>query len=165
MKKLLSILLSLILIGGYSISQERDKEIIKRADLLLDMMEYESAIMNYLRAYSLNPQKRNIRKKMAYAYFQLGRVNDALNYLKEELTLFPDNGDAYDLFVYVLFESDRIQENYAFLESLGLQTQVDKESANAGLGDFILGMHSKETENYDKQQIISEKPWKEDVSL
>jgi len=136
--------------GSYSISQAREKEIIKRADLLLDMMEYESAIMNYLRASSLNPQRRNIRKKMGYAYFHLGRVNDALRYLKEELTLFPDNGDAYDLFVYVLLESDRIQENFGFLESLELQTQEEKESPDPGLGDFILGMHFKEAENYDK---------------
>lgn len=150
MKKVISILVALFLINGYSTSQAKVKEIIKRADLLLDMMEYEPAIMNYLRASSLNPQRRNIRKKMGYAYFQLGRVNDALRYLKEELTLFPDNGDAYDLFVYVLFESDRIQENFAFLESLDLQTQTDKESPDPGLGDFILGMHFKETENYDK---------------
>jgi len=116
MKKLIPILVALFLINVYSISQARDK-IMKRADLLLDMMEYNSAIMNYLRTYSLNPQRQNIRKKIGYAYFQLGRVDDALKYLKEELTLFPDNGDAYDLFIYVLLESDRIQENYGFLEN------------------------------------------------
>ena len=116
MKKLIPILVALFLINVYSIPQARDK-IMKRADLLLDMMEYNSAIMNYLRTYSLNPQRQNIRKKIGYAYFQLGRVDDALKYLKEELTLFPDNGDAYDLFIYVLLESDRIQENYGFLEN------------------------------------------------
>ena len=150
MKKFPPIFLALILISGISISQAREKEIIKRADLLLDMMEYKSAITNYLRVYSLNPQRQNIRKKMGYAYFQLGHINDALGYLKEELALFPDNGDGYSLFVHVLFESDKIRENYSFLESLDLQTQVDKENLNPGLGDFILGMYFKEKENYDK---------------
>jgi len=138
----------IILFCAFSFSGQKD--IFKEADLLLDMMEYEAAIVNYLKVLSQDPQQGDVRKKIGYAYFQLGKTDDAVKFLKEELTLFPDNGDAYDLIVYVLLKTDRIQENYNFLESLDLQAQSEKENSNSGLGDFILGMHFKEAENTDK---------------
>lgn len=147
-KNFISILSGILIF--YSFFYSEKDSIIKKADLALDMMEYKSAIVNYMKTLSKNPRLPDIRKRIGYAYFQLEKSDDAYRFLKEELTLFPDNGDAYDLLVHVLFESDRIQENYDYLESLDLQIQVDKESLNAGLGDFILGMYFKEIKNYSK---------------
>jgi tetratricopeptide (TPR) repeat protein len=151
LKFIMTVFLVLLLFpGSYLISQTDQKEVIDKADLFLDMMEYKSAILNYMKILSKDPKQRDIRKNIGYAHFKLEKINDALNYLREELKLFPDNEDAYDLLVYVLFKSDRIQENHGFLENLDLHIQEDKESPNAGLGDFILGTYFKEIESYDK---------------
>jgi tetratricopeptide (TPR) repeat protein len=118
--------------------------------MFLDMMEFKPAIMNYIKALSKNPELPDARKNTGYAFFQLGKADEAIGFLTRELALFPDNLDAFDLLVYFLFKSDRIQENLNFLETLDLDIQAEKKSQNAGLGDFILGMYFKERENYGK---------------
>lgn len=114
------------------------------------MMEYKSAIVNYRKVLSKYPQLPDIRKNIGYAYFQSEKIDDSLSFLKKELTLFPDNTDAYALLVYVLSKSNRIQENYKFIEDLDLQFKAHEESPNAGLGDFILGMCFKEVDDCSK---------------
>lgn len=148
MKKLFSILTGIIIFCSFFYPEQNF--IIKKADTLLDMMEYKSAILYYMKALSKYPKHPDIKKHLGYAYFQLGKIDDAIRLLKEELNLLPDNGDAYDLLAYVLFKSARIQENFDFLESLDLKILVNKKSPNIGLGDFILGMYFKEKENYAK---------------
>jgi len=62
MKKLISLFIVFIFVCSYSFSQPSQNDIIKEADLLLDMMEYESAIVNYLKVLSQDPQQRDVRK-------------------------------------------------------------------------------------------------------
>ena len=120
MKKLISIIMSILiavlLINTYSISSSQQKDIIKEADLLLDMMEYEAAIFNYIQALSDDSLQRDVRKNIGYAYFQLGKIDEALKYIKEELSIFPDNGDAYDLLIYVLFKLNRLDEAHYLIK-------------------------------------------------
>ncbi|MDH5385504.1 MAG: tetratricopeptide repeat protein [Candidatus Aminicenantes bacterium] len=129
------------------------EDIAERADLMLDMMEYESAIMNYMRVLSQNPQQRHIRKEIGYAYYQLEKVDDALNSIKEELNLFPDNGDAYDLLTYILYKLDKLHEANNFLKSLDFPIILTEENPHiGGLACFILGMHFKQVKEYRRAE-------------
>jgi tetratricopeptide (TPR) repeat protein len=157
MKKLISLLVALTFVSNYSISQSEQKDIIKKADLLLDMMEYEAAIVNYLRVLSQDPQQKDVRKKIGYAYFRSEKVDEAVKFLKEELRLFPDNGDAYDLLVHILFKCKMFQEYYDYLESLKLPIEIDSENPNSGLADFILGMYFKQRREFGKARSFFRK--------
>jgi len=154
MKKLVSIIMSILiavlLINTYSISNSQKRDIIKRADLLLDMMEYEPAIFNYTQALSEDSLQRDIRKNIGYAYFQLEKIDGALKYLNEELSIFPDNGDAYDLIIYVLFKLNRLDEAHDLIRNHEVQFKPEEDNPNSGLGDFILGMYFKDKKEYQK---------------
>jgi tetratricopeptide (TPR) repeat protein len=154
MKKLISILISILmavlLINIYSISSSQQKNIIKEADLFLDMMEYEAAILNYMKALSEDSRQRDIRKNIGYAYFQLEKIDEALEYLKEELSIFPDNGDAYDLLIYVLFKLNRLDEAHDLIGNLEVQFKPEEGNPNCGLGNFIFGVHFKGKKEYRK---------------
>lgn len=134
---------------SYLISQTKQKEVIEEADLLLDMMEYKAAIINYLKALSEYPNQRDIRKNIGYAYFQLEKIDDALKYLKEELNLFPGNEDAYDLLVYILYRLNKLEEANKFLDRSDFSIRLTEENPHiGGLASFILGMHFKEIKKY-----------------
>jgi len=149
LKKLISIFIALLFINSISFPEQED--IIKEADLLLDIMEYKAAIDNYLKVISENPGLQDIRKKIGYAYFQEKKIDDALKYIKEELELFPDNEDAYDLLVSILFKLDELEDSNNFLEKYDFPARLTEENPYiGGLGLFILGMHFKEAKIYDK---------------
>lgn len=132
--------------------------LIKKANLLLDMMEYESAIMNYLKILSQNPQQRDIRKKIAYAYYKLNKVDEALKYLKEELRYYSNNPDAHDFLVHILHESNNLKEVDQLLAGLDFPIRLTMENPYiGGLGCFILGVHFKEIKEYEKAEIFFRK--------
>jgi len=143
--------IAVFFVNSYFFSSHLAQEdIADRADLMLDMMEYESAIINYMKVLSKDPQQRDVRKKIGYAYYQLEKVDDALNYIKEELTLFPDNSDAYDVLTYILYKSNKLNEANNFLESLDFSGRLTEENPHiGGLACFILGMYFKENKRFD----------------
>jgi tetratricopeptide (TPR) repeat protein len=152
MKKLnsiiISILIAVLLISTYLISNSQKKDFIKDADLLLDMMEYKAAIFNYMKALSEDSLQRDIRKNIGYAYFQLERIDEALKYIKEELSIFPDNGDAYGLLIYVLFKLNRPDEAHDLIRNYEVQFKPEEDNPNCGLGDFIFGIYFKDKKEY-----------------
>ena len=154
MKKLISIIMSILivvlLINTYSISNSQKKDFIKEADLFLDMMEYKAAIFNYMQALSDDSLQRDIRKKIGFAYFQLEKIDEALKYLKEELSIFPDNGDAYGLLIYVLFKLNRLDEARGLIRNHEVQFKPEEGNPNSGLGDFMLGVYFKDRKEYRK---------------
>ena len=150
--------LALFLIRGSSISFPLQGDLIKEADLLLDMMEYQGAVDNYQKALSHEPGIRDIRRRIAFAHFELGQSEDALKFLKEELTLFPDNTDAYDLLVGILFKLNNLNKANIFLEKNGFPAKFTLENQSlGGYGYFVLGMNFKENKNYDKANIFFRK--------
>lgn len=145
-------MLSIFFVFSFSLSMP--KKIIEDADLLLDMMEYRQAMENYLNVLKENPDLRDIRKNIGYAYFQLDMPDEALKFLNEELTLFPDNEDAYDILVYVLYKLDKLGEAHAFPERSDLSVKLTADSPfGGGLGCFIQGMYFKNIEMYDEAKI------------
>jgi len=153
------VFIAVLLVNSHlSSSYTEQEEIVERADLLLDMMEYESAIVNYLKVLSQDPQQRNVRKKIGYAYYQLDKVNDALNYIREELAFFPDNGDAYDLLTYILYKLNKLHEANNFLESMDFPVRLTEENPRIdGLACFILGMYFKESKKYNRAEAYFRK--------
>ncbi|MBA7496814.1 Cell division coordinator CpoB [subsurface metagenome] len=151
MKKLVSILIAFFFISPFLYSEQDD--ILKEADLMLDMMEYRTAIDYYKKALSEFPGKRDIRKRIGYACFKSKKINEALRFLKEELNLFPDNADAYDLLVHILFKLNKLDEADNFLEKHGFQLKLTENNPYmGGLAHFIIGMHFKELKEYDRAQ-------------
>ncbi len=144
----MSILLAVFLINTYSISSSQQKDIIKEADLFLDMMEYKAAIFNYMQALSDVSLQRDVRKNIGYAYFKLGKIDEALKYIKEELSIFPDNGDACDLLIYVLFKLNMLEEAHDLIRNHEVQFKPEEDNPNSGLGDFIHGMYFKDKKEY-----------------
>lgn len=140
--------MAVLLVNIYSISSSQQKDIIKEADLFLDMMEYKAAIFNYMQALSDDSLQRDIRKKIGYAYFQLEKIDEALKYLNEELSIFPDNGDACDLLIYVLFKLNRLDEAYDLIRNHEVQFKPEEDNPNSGLGNFIHGMYFKGKKEY-----------------
>lgn len=123
-----------------------EKDLLKKADLWLDMREYDQAIAAYSKILFQSPpwRLRDIRKKMGYAYFKLGKFDSALDLLQKELLIFPDNQDAYALWVFILAKLNRLDEAQNFLEKLKpITVKPEEKNPNTGLGDFILGMHFK----------------------
>jgi len=138
----------------YSFSLPGQNEVTREADLLLDMMEYRQAIENYLKALTENPDRRDIRKNIGYSYFQLGKADDALRFLGEELALFPDNEDAYDILVYILSKSNRLKEANEFPERLDFPVRLTADNPHlGGLACFIQGMYFKNIEMHDKAKF------------
>jgi len=157
-RHILAITAAVLIISIHSFIHPEQEEIIKNADLLLDMMEYKAAITNYLKALSESPNQPDIRKHIAYAYFQLGKIDKSLKYIKEELELFPDNEDAYDLLVYILYRENKLGDSYTFLERLDFPVILTEDNPYiGGLGCFILGMYFKEIERYDMAKIYFRK--------
>ena len=149
MKKLILLFIALLFINTVSYLNQED--IIKEADLLLDMMEYGAAIDNYLKVLSENPGLQDIRKKIGYAYFQDKNIDDALKYIKEELESFPDNEDAYDLLIYILYKLSKLHEASNFLAKHNILIRLTEENSHiGGLGCFTLGMFFKEAKIYEK---------------
>ncbi len=70
------------------------------------MEEYDLAIQYYKKVLSIDPNLKDIRKNIGFAYFKIGSIEKAFSFLKEELYTFPNNGDAYDLLTYILFKTN-----------------------------------------------------------
>ena len=151
MQKFISILLTIFFISVHLSSYQKIEALIERADLYLDMMEYQAAIDFYQEAISKNLKKRDIQKRIGYAYFQLEKFDDALQFINKELKSHPDNEDAYNLLVYILFSLDRLDEANKLYQSYGFTVSLTENNPYiGGLACFILGMHFKEINKYDR---------------
>ena len=147
MKKFLIIML--VFLSCFSLSISKQKNIIEKADLLMDISEYEAAIKLHQAVLSQHPQQRDIRNKIGLAYYKLENINEALRYIKEELELFPDNEKAYDLLVYILYKSNILHQADILLEKLDFPCRSTEDNPHiGGLGCFILGMHHKQAKRY-----------------
>jgi tetratricopeptide (TPR) repeat protein len=109
-KKILIILslIFLLLIVHTTIHPKED--FIKKAHRSMDFIEYERAIGYFAHALSANPNQKDVRVEQGFAYFMLGKCDEALSILKEELTLFPDNLNAFILLGHIYFNQKKYEE-------------------------------------------------------
>lgn len=131
------------------LSVSSQKDLVKEADLLLDMMEYDSALEAYGRVLNLDTKLKDIRKKMAYAHFQLQQIVQARALLREELDLFPENEDAYDLLAYIIYRQAELNKSQDDLKDEEFTNWLIEKNANVGgLAWFILGRDFKGRRNH-----------------
>ncbi len=141
-----------------SILTAKPENALKDADLLLDMMEYKSAIGFYEKAISEKPGERDIRKRAAYAYLKIKKLEEALKLLKQELELFPDNADAFDLLAFILYKENRLEDAQRYLENFDFTVDVSENNPGmGGLAYFILGMHFKGNKDFKKARSLFQK--------
>ncbi len=76
----------------------------------MDFTEFERAIGYFAQALSADPNQKDVRANQGFAYFMLGKYDDAIRILKEELALFPDRLDASILLGYVYFNQEKYEE-------------------------------------------------------
>ena len=157
MKRAVAFSSALLLLLLIALTAAPDNE-LKEANMLLDMMEYRSAIGFYEKALSDFPHQRDIRKRAAYAYFKLGESAEALKLLKQELERFPDNADAYNLLAYILYSENGLDDIPAFLEEHGFDLVMSEDNPEmGGLAYFILGVHAKEKKDFNKARPLLQK--------
>lgn len=131
---------------------------LKEANMLLDMMEYKSAIGYYEKALSDSPQQRDICKRTAYAYFRLKKSAEAIKLLKQELEAFPDNADAYNLLAFILYQENGLEDIPLFLEEHGFNLVLSEDNPRmGGLAYFILGVQAKEKKEFYKARQLFQK--------
>lgn len=135
MKKAGIILITLSLIGLLCSHLQAKEDFAKKAQKSMDFMEYDLAIENFGQAIQEDPQRRDVRIKMAYAHFRLRQLNDAASLLTDELALFPDNLDAFILLSVVYFNQDRLDEAAAVCRKFNqvLEDAVLEEARKKGL--------------------------------
>jgi len=85
----------------------------------MDFTEYERAIGYFDQALSTNPNQKDVRAHQGFAYFKLGKYDDAIRVLKEELALFPVSLDASILLGYVYLIQEKYEEAAKLCEDYG----------------------------------------------
>jgi len=156
MKKVIVLTTALILVVVVLAAEPENA--LKEADMLLDMMEYKSAISFYEKAVLEKPDERDIRKRAAYAHLKIKKMREALQLLKQELDLFPENADAYDLLAFILYKENRLEDTHRFLEEHGFSIDMSENNLRmGGLAYFILGMHFKEKKEFKKARQLFQK--------
>jgi len=178
MKKVILILSIIYLLLSYNLSLKSVHNPQEKAERCLDFMNYEDAVLYYNQAIEENPNLPDLRASKAFAYFQLGKDEEAVKTLKEEITLFPDNCNAYILLAYIYFYQNKLEE--AKNTSLDFDTQhrkiirrmealkkrskfmtrkaqldriyeeIKQNNPNIGLPYFILGICYKEDKKYEE---------------
>ena len=104
MKRFSMILLSGIFLCLSTASSSRAADdLVKRARECMDIMNYQSAERMLRQAIEKKPSREGVRVDLAYAFYQSGKIDKALDALEEELTLFPGSFNALILDAYILF--------------------------------------------------------------
>ncbi len=109
-KKILIILSLIFLLVSVRTVIHPKEDLIKKAHQSMDFTEYERAIGYFAQALSANPNQKDVRVNQGFAYFRLGKYDDALSVLKEELALFPDSLAAIILLGHVYFSQEKYEE-------------------------------------------------------
>lgn len=109
-KKILIILSLIFLLVSVRTVIHPKENLIKKAHQSLDFTEYERAIGYFAQALSADPNQKGVRANQGFAYFMLGKYDDALRVLKEELALFPDSLDASILLGHIYFNQEKYEE-------------------------------------------------------
>lgn len=73
-------------------------------------MAYSEAIRLFKEILSGSPEKRGIRVDLAFSLHRFGEQDEAIQVLKREIALYPDNIDAYALLGYILYFCEKNEE-------------------------------------------------------
>jgi tetratricopeptide (TPR) repeat protein len=76
----------------------------------MDLLDYEQAVHYYEQALFENPSKPEIRPRLGFCYFRLGKYKDAVRVCSDELVLYPESLRARILLAYIYFHQGQIEE-------------------------------------------------------
>lgn len=126
----------------------------KIAQESLDLLYYDRAVQYFDTVLEKKPKKRGLHAEQAFAYFRLGQPEQAVDLLKKELTLFPNNLDANILLSYVLFENNEMEAAVQACRDFENRERRTKKikGPNAGLPAFILGLYDKNNNRFMKAE-------------
>lgn len=110
MKRFSMILLSgLFLCLSTTSSSWAADDLIERARECMDIMNYKAASRLLTKAITDKPSREGVRVDLAYALYQSGKIDDALDALEEELTQFPSSFKAFSLEAYICFREGDVE--------------------------------------------------------
>jgi len=84
-------------------------DLVKRARECMDIMNHQSASHLLRQAIVKKPRREGVRVDLAYALYQLGERDEALDALEQELILFPGSFNALILEAYLCFREGDIE--------------------------------------------------------
>ncbi len=79
------------------------EDFLKKAQKSMDLLDYDQAIYYYKQALSEDPSKPEIRPRLGFCYFRLGKYEDAVRVCSDEVALYPESLHARILLAYVHF--------------------------------------------------------------
>lgn len=160
----------LSLLWAFHLSLFAKEDYAQKAQSSMDMLNYLQAVEYYGQALAEQPQRQGLRTKQAFAYFRLGRNEDAVRVLTEEISFFSDNLDAPILLSYIYYSTEDLRASVeAALEfirrlekavkqkvgekSVGLLksehfAEFAEDNPNLGLPYFVLGLNYKGAGEY-----------------
>ncbi|MGD2245353.1 MAG: tetratricopeptide repeat protein [Candidatus Aminicenantes bacterium] len=152
----------LVLFHQMILSQEQ-RTTVEKALNCLDFLNYKEALVFISQAFEENPTIKGLRFYKAFARFQLGHTEEAVQILNEEIKKFPDSLYSYVLLSYIAFLQNKTKE--AVQAGLDFDVQLNRayrvhnwyhegpfklkmKFYNMGLPYFIVGLHYKNSEKY-----------------
>jgi tetratricopeptide (TPR) repeat protein len=84
-------------------------DLVKKARENLDIMKYEEAARLLTQAVAEQPETEGIRVDLAYAFYRSGKMDEALNSLRQERALFLDSHNALILEAYIRFREGDVE--------------------------------------------------------
>jgi tetratricopeptide (TPR) repeat protein len=160
-----------------------DEILERQAQQSMDIMNYSQAISAFEQVLVNDPNKKNIRTKMAFCHFRLEEYDRAVGLLNEELAHFPDDLIALILLGFIHYQQGAMEETleayhrYAPIfeeyikqkrkdvgKEYGLTKDNEKlftvklqdENPNYGLPFYILGLDLKKKGVHDRAKAYFE---------
>jgi tetratricopeptide (TPR) repeat protein len=104
MKKLLLVISLFFSIAVAHSFLSAETKLIKSARKSMDYMSYNQAARFLKQALLKKPSQKDVRIHLAFTYSRMGKDEEAIPALKEELFLFPDSLNAFILLGYIYFK-------------------------------------------------------------
>ena len=159
MKKLLLVFYLIFSIAVAHSFLAAETKLIKSARKSMDYMAYKQAVSFLKQALSKRPSQKDARIHLAYAYSRMGKDEEVIRALEEELFLFPDSFNAFILLGYIYFKQGyyekaaRTCHDFEAVVEKAAKAEAEKvpiKNSNFSLPYFILGFSYKKSGNFRK---------------
>jgi tetratricopeptide (TPR) repeat protein len=129
-------------------------DLVKKARESLDIMNYQQAVRLLTQAAVEAPKKGGIRVDLAFAFYQSGKTEEALNAVRQERALFPDSYNALILEAYIRFREGDAEGAVSVcrdFDSELFRSIRDKVRIDAGKGKTLPPLPLLERKKYFKK--------------
>ncbi|MFH0912076.1 MAG: tetratricopeptide repeat protein [Patescibacteria group bacterium] len=135
--------------------EDKDEDIIAKADRLAQVGDYQKAERIYLRLITNDPQNSSLYNKLALVYLGDKSYDDAANALEQALQLEPDNDTFYNNQGLLLYQQGHYDESVdSYEKSISINNKVASRFMNLGLAYFMSKKYRKAADAYEKSLIL-----------